>query len=350
MWSLKIKVIAGLSVIVLIATLTNVRYLSVIATASNIIQVIMFVLWYFEENPIPKKTVEQVAAIYAYTNEEKSKNTKKEEFIKKLLEEGVIETEELQKAIDKLRDDEIFLVHSYGEGTPQRLKEAAGLKTTPLMSILHKLGFVRVFGKHNLFLIPVKDLPQPIRTTKALEQFLISEIEKTWKDLQQKALEQFPAKDYKIMEKWRAGEGYRLSYVISKTPKKDIVAGFKNRPSFTNDFVAVILRRITPSQDICLVRDTVKLKELLKKISIALFLADIPPQLKQKITSNEKLVKENLGIATIFDLRNVPLERITNEIQKIEPSTPNPETYSKKLISEAKEFSELLESLGVTDL
>ena len=354
MWHSKIKFIAAISIILLVlATFTyfsnNQQYLLLISILSSLIQIVLFAAWYFEENPIPQKTIEQVDAIYDYAKEEKTKNTKKEEFIKRLLKEGVIEEDELKKVFEKLKNDEIFLVHTYGEGTPDSLKKETELKSSPAISILQKLGFVRVFRQHNLFLIPVNDLPKTLRNVRGLELFLSSEIERIWKGLQQKAQKNFPAGEYKIMEKWRSGAGFKVSYVISKTPKNEIVTGFKNRSSFTPSFVAVILRRLTLEKTLPPLRNTVKVKELLKTLSLEIFLSEFPKALSDRILSNEKQFKESLEINTLLDLRNVPQEKINNKLLELEPNVTNSATLSMSLISQAKEFAELLQSLGVSD-
>ncbi|VVC03598.1 Uncharacterised protein [Candidatus Burarchaeum australiense] len=326
----------------------NQQYMLLISVLASVVQIVLFVLWYFEENPVPQKTIEQVEAIYEYAKEEKSRNTKKEEFIKRLLREGVIEEDELQKALEKLQNDEILLVHTYGEGTPDNLKKEMG-NASPAISILKKLGFVRVFRQHNLFLIPVSDLPKTLRTARGLEVFLSSEIEKIWKDLQQKTQKNYPAASYKIMEKWRSGEGFKVSYVISKNPKYDIVAGFKNRHSFTPEFVAVILRKISIAQTLPPIRNTVKVKELLKKTSIEIFVSDFPAALKEKIIAEECSFKTALGISTILGLRDVAPEKIAVQLSSLDPSVTNVAELADSLISQAKEFADLLQNLGVSE-
>ncbi|MEM0475420.1 MAG: hypothetical protein QW343_01370 [Candidatus Norongarragalinales archaeon] len=350
----KIKLIAGISVILLLAATLfylsdNQKYTFLITVLGSIIQIVLFVLWYFEENPIPQKTIDQVEAIYDYAKEEKSRNTKKEDFIKRLLREGVIEEDELQKALEKIRNDDLLLVHTYGEGTPDNLKKELD-NVSPAISILKKLGFVRVFRQHNLFLIPVTDLPKPLRSARGLEVFLSSEIEKLWKELQQKTQKNYPAISYKIMEKWRSGEGFKVSYVIAKNPKNDLVAGFKNRHSFTPEFVAVILRKISLTQTLPPIRNTVKVRELLKKMSVEIFLSAFPATLKEKIIAQEGSFKSSLGISTILDLRNIPSEKIATKLRDLDQNVLNANELAGSLIAQAKEFTELLQSLGVSEI
>lgn len=356
MWPSKIKAIAGISVILLfLATVLwfsgNQQYLLAISVLSSLVQIILFIFSYFEENPqIPERTINQVEAVYNYAQDERAKNSKKEEFIKRLLREGVIDEQELRTALSKIQNEDIILVHTYGEGTPENLKKELGMKSSPAMTLLIKLGFVRVFSQHNLFLIPIKDLPPSLRSVKGMENFLNSELEKIWLQLRRVSEEKYPAKDYKIMEKWRSGEGCKVTYIISRVPKNEIIAGFKNRYSFTPEFVAVIYRQVTLNQTLPPVRNVVKVKELVTNTSIELLLSDFPIELKEKIISNEKTFKESLRINLITELRNTPIAILAAKLHELDPARADNDELARNLIDSSKEFYDLLVSIGVTNL
>lgn len=353
MWPSKIKIIAAISVFLLLYVFLappNQQYLPLISITSSIVQIVLFVAWYLEENPLTQKTIDQVDVIYKNIQAEKIRNSKKEEFIKTLLREGAIEEQELRTLLSKIQNDDILLIHTYGEGTPAGLKKKTGLKSGPVINLLARLGFVRVFGKHNLFLMPIKDLPQELHNVQNFEKFFNSEIEKSWRELQKKTTETYPQDQYKIMQKWRSGEGYKVSYIISKAPKKDLIAGFKNRYSFTPEFVAVILRRAALIQKLPTLRNTVKVKELVKRTSIELLLTNFPQSLKEKIIIDEKKFIQNLNLSSITDLRNMSVEKITKTLQELDPEQIDCGKYSQELIGGAKELYELLVNLGVTDV
>lgn len=347
-----LKIIAGLSVLALILVSifyfqNNNTYMFFASITANIIQIIMFLVWYFQENPVPERTINQIDEIHKVTKEREEKYKQKEKIITRLIKEGVIIDYDLKKIFQTLRNKEVFLVHSYGEGVPQNLLKSYNGGTQPLISILMKVGFVRVFRQHNLFIVFKKNLPRNLRRLDKLEKFLQQELEKLWEKIEEYAKQKYPSSKYKMYNKWRTKEGLKCSYLLFKAGEEDFVIGYKNRYSFTPQFVTSIIREIEVSK-IKPITDKVKLQQFVAKTSIEILLEDFPANIKKELLKHEKTLKEEFKIKNFTDLKDIPVESLKNKISELSSVEEDWSIYSEKIKLHAQEFYNILVELGMS--
>jgi len=347
-----LKTIAGLSVIALVLVSlfylqNNNTYMFLASVTANIIQILMFITWFFQENPIPQRTIAQIDEIHQITKEEEKKYKRKEEIVTRLIREGVIADYDLKKIFQSLRKREVFLVHTYGEGVPHTLFNSYDGETQPLITILLKIGFVRVFRQHNLFIIFKKNLPKNIRSLNRLEKFLQQEVEKLWIKIEEYTKRKYPSSKYKIYDKWRNKEGFKCSYLLFKTAEEDFMIGYKGKQSFTPQFVNSIIREIKVSK-IKSITDKVKLKQFVAKTSIEILLGGLPKNIRKEILRHEKSLKGNLKIKKFTDFKDIPVEQLTNQLsQLVDTKSEDWKNYSEEIKSQAQEFYNILVELGM---
>ncbi|MBD3388737.1 MAG: hypothetical protein GF416_06680 [Candidatus Altiarchaeales archaeon] len=347
-----LKIIVGVSVIALVVVSilffqNNNTLMFFISIAANFIQILLFITWYFQENPIPKKTITQIDEIHQATKIREEKYKRKEIIITRLMKEGLIREYDLKKIFQSLKNREVFLIHTYGEGVPENLRESYKGESQPLITILTKIGFVRVFGQHNLFIIFRKNLPRSLRSLQRLEEFLLKEVEKVWEKIGNYTREKYPGTDYKIYEKWRTNEGFKCSYLIFKAVEEDFIVGYKTRYSFTPQFVNSIIREIEIEKIKPLIDNRVKLQEFVTKTSIEIFLEDFPKDIKKAILNQEQRLKSALEIKNFTDFKNFTCETLTQQFNKLIGANPEWDKYSELIITQAKEFYDILYELGM---
>jgi len=349
-----LKIIAGSSVITVVFVSlfyfqNNNTYMFIVSVAGNTIQILMFIIWFFRENPIPPRTITQIDEIHRITKEEEKKYKRKEEIVTRLIREGVIADYDIKKIFQSLRKREVFLIHTYGEGVPQKLLKSYGGETQPLITILLKIGFVRIFKQHNLFIIFKKNLPKNLRSLNRLEKFLQQEIEKVWIKIEEYTKRKYPSSKYKIYDKWRNKEGFKCSYILFKTAEEDFMIGYKGKQSFTPQFISSIVREIEISE-IKPITNKVKLRQFVAKTSIEILMEGLPKNIKKEILKHEKSLKNNLKIGNFTDFKDVSVEQLTDQLNQLAGIKSEEGTlYSGEIKSRAQEFYNILIKLGMSD-
>ena len=346
-----IKIWVGLSIVALILVSifyfrNNNTFMFVSSISANIIQILMFLAWYFQNNPITERTVTQIDKIYEYTQNREERFKYKERIIRKLIDEGLVLGYDIKKIFSSLKNREVLLVHTYGEGVPSGLLKAYNSDTQPLISVLTKSGFVRVFGKHNLFMIFKKNLPRKLRRLETLERFITQELEKIWNQIETYANKEYPSSKYKIYEKYRTKEGFKCSYLVFKVLEDDFIIGYKNRYAFTPQFENSIMREVELSKLKPLIPNKVKLQQFVNKTSIEILLGDIPENIKKEILKHEKDIKNNLKINKFTDFKDVSIEFMSNELRNILKTEEGLDSYSESIKNHASEFYSVLKELG----
>jgi len=346
-----LKIIAGLSVSALILVSifyfqNNDTYMFFSSITANIIQVILFLVWYFQENPVPERTITKIDEIHQVTKEREEKYKQQEKILTRLIKEGVIADYDIKKIFQSIKNREVFLVHTYGEGVPTNLLKSYNGRTQPLISILLKVGFVRVFKQHNLFIAFKKNLPRSLRRLDRLEKLVHQEIEKIWNKIEKYTKNSYPGDKYKIYEKWRTKEGFKCSYLLFKAVEEDFVIGYINRYSFTPQFVNSIIREIEISK-IKHIADKVKLQKFVAKTSIEILLEDLPKNIKKNIMKHERTLKDEFKIKNFTDFKDVPIEQLNNKLSELVDKQENWKNYSETIIKQAQEFHKILNELGM---
>jgi len=274
----------------------------IVSVAGNTIQILMFIIWFFRENPIPPRTITQIDEIHRITKEEEKKYKRKEEIVTRLIREGVIADYDIKKIFQSLRKREVFLIHTYGEGVPQKLLKSYG-----------------------------------------------QEIEKVWIKIEEYTKRKYPSSKYKIYDKWRNKEGFKCSYILFKTAEEDFMIGYKGKQSFTPQFISSIVREIEISE-IKPITNKVKLRQFVAKTSIEILMEGLPKNIKKEILKHEKSLKNNLKIGNFTDFKDVSVEQLTDQLNQLAGIKSEEGTlYSGEIKSRAQEFYNILIKLGMSD-
>jgi len=151
-----------------------VLFISVLADS---IQIVTYIVWLFKREVPLEETPKQVKVVYEYVKEKKETEKVKEELITKLVNEGAIRESELYSLI---RNKEIILAFTYGEGVPSKIRKLIGLKRQPLLALFERMGFVRVTGWQNLLVSFTDNLPRSLRRVDNLNKFIKKELPRCW--------------------------------------------------------------------------------------------------------------------------------------------------------------------------
>jgi len=220
------------AVIVISLFQINLTLAVYVALVADVIQIVSYCIWLLQREVPLEKIPKQVEVIYQYVQKEQESYHAKEELIARLVNEGVIPESEIYSLI---RDREIFLAFPYGKSLPKGIKKL-GFRRPPHITLLEKIGFVRVTPNQNLMVAFTDRLPKSLRTVDNLDAFIKHELPKTWNQISEKAKKEFPSSQYKWYEKWRTGEGFGALYILSKSMAQEFVINYVNKESFTPEF------------------------------------------------------------------------------------------------------------------
>jgi len=321
---------------------SNERYIFFISLLSNIIQIILFGVWFFQRERIPKETIMQVKEIYQYATDEREENKRKGKIMAHLMKAGLIPSDEIKKAFKSLKIKEVICVHTYGEGLRQNLINEYGLRRQPLVSILESLGFIRVFRNPTLYIIFKDNLPKELRSLHNLEIFMTSELEKEWEKISKFTKKKYPQSKYKIYEKYREKTGFKCSYVLLKSIEDECIIGYKNRYSFTPEFVERIMGEYQKSKKVL---SSFEIKRFVLNLRMNLLMDELPKQMEKILLKNEDNIKTNLNIKHFFEFKNKSLIEIKESLKnyiKLEDL----DFVSNSLKEESKSYYEVLKELG----
>lgn len=324
-----IKIFAGISVIAIglaiFFYLNKEEYLFWLSVIANVIQVILFLFWFFESSSLPIKEIKE---IHEYTTKEKSEDKKRMKIIAQLMKAGLVPSDEVKKAFKSLKLEEVIIVHTYGEGLSEHLIKEFGLEKQPLITLIKDLGFVKVFGYSNLYIAFKDSLPRKLRRLDNLESYLMIELKKKWEELQSFTKKKYPKEKYKIYSKMRDGTGFKCSYILLKSLKEECVIDYENRPSFTKDFVEKVLGKYQTKKNVL---SSVQVKNFILGIKMNVLLEDkVDKSRAKKIISKEKEIKDELKITRFYDFKDKSTEVIARVIK------------DKTGLEESKEEAELI--------
>lgn len=346
-----VSLISTVSLVMIVAVVfltQNVFLGLLIGLIADSVQIVTYILWFFQKEVPMQEVPKQVEQIHRYVTLKEEKNKIKEELISRLVNEGVIRETELYSLI---RNKEIVLAFPYGKGIPAGIKNL-GYRRPSHMILLEKIGFVRATRNQNLMVAFTDNLPKSLRNVDSLNIFLKTELPKTWKQISEETMKKFPSSQYpQKFEKWRTGEGFGVMYILSKSTAQDFVIDYVNRESFTLEFKKHVWRVIDHSR----LRNAIKkrkhqVKKIVSKISIDFLLRDVPTDARQSIITHEDAIKKHFGIKVFTDYRFADKEKMTDFLSSLLPKVDRSmlSQYSSIIIVESLECNNVLKQLGIS--
>lgn len=226
----------------------------------------------------------------------------KQFIMKDFIKDGVVKEDEIIKS---LKHESFIVLHHFNKKTPQKyLKYLSGGKTV-INSILDDFGFVPVSrrqGAYFFHIVNTKSLPSSLRQPAYLEAFIRKKSEEGIKAIEN-GLKNGNKKEYKNFINNPKSKGY-LVYLIGKIFATELNIGYLNWPGFDEKFLPYISRYANKIKNV----DMKKLNDIINMASISYFIRAIEPKPRAIILSNEKEIKKELEIKSIYDYETIPLE------------------------------------------
>jgi len=338
-----VSIILGVGVYAMTQNAVAALMLSLVADA---IQVVTFVQWFFHREPNVEKMSKQVEVIYRYAREGREETKIADELVARLVREGVIKEKELSSMI---RDKEIILAFSYAEGiSSDRIRKITG--GPPLKNMLKSLGFVPAASLQNLMVAMANTLPKPLRDIDGLNLFIRQELPKEWERISGEVKAQYPKDRYQIFERYRTGEGFKVSYILAKAMARDFIIDYMKKSSFTPEFQRHVAGRVDRAKlRKLLAGRRHRVMEVISKISIEFLLLGVQRQLRELIIGQESNLKSALGVKVITDYRLLKADNIASALHQRVPSADEAllRDCANNIIGESQKCYDALEKFGV---
>ena len=326
---------------------------------SSITQLFMLIIWLKRDDIFLKENLEQIkdnlgttkkdmSYIKEYLYDKEVENRRTIKIIKKLIDVGAVPEKEIYKLLDRRND--IFIVYTYGEGIPKRIKPLLNGKP-PLIGLLQEMGFVRVALNQNLFVIFSKWLPRKLRNPYILRDFIRKELAWRWDVLSEKVIENFPKEKYKKFEKYRTKRGFKASFIIARCSGHDFIVDYMGKVSFNIQFQEKIIGNIDFRQlRKLIIKRKHEIRKILSKISMEILLDEIPRNHREIILQNEDYIKSSLKVKSFIDYRFYENDKdfallLTKLIPSLDETTA--QEYSRYIAREARKYYSVLEDLGI---
>jgi len=310
-----LKIFALISIVAIILLISfhfnKEEYLFWSSIAANIIQIVLFGIWYFEDSSISFKKIEE---IHEYTTREKLEDKKRMEIMARLMKEGLIPGEEIKRAFKSLKLEEVIVINPYGEGLSNNLIKEFGLEKQPLITIIQDLGFVKVFRYSHIYIIFKKSLPKHLRDLGNLEEYLIAKLEKKWNEIKEFTKEKYPENKYKIYSKIRDGTSFKCSYLLLKSLREECIMNYQKVSSFTKEFIEKVLVKYNEKKR---KPSSIEVKKFILKIKSDILLGEIldKPRIN-KFNRNEIEIKNALGIVNFYGFKDSTIQNIGKVIDE----------------------------------
>lgn len=340
-----VKIIVGLSLLTLVSLAVYYRtdyLIFFISVVSSIIQIILFALWYLEDQTLIRKIDINVNEVKEYLVK-KDRNNYREKIIRKIINKGVIDEHEITKILASLEKKDLIFISLSECKIPKGLLTEK-INQYPLRSLLKEIGFVPIFYSFNpnIYVTFKEDLPKWLREIKLLEQFISKELSNIWDLIKNHAQTDFPHK----FEKWKAESGFKASYVISKSLENDFKIIYKQKHTYSEDFITKILKEISLEKLRKAIPNKVQVKEIICKISFDILLDSIDNVTRNELIKNEKVINENFKIKSFLDFRNININELIIEFKKY-LSEENAKVAASKVIEESKQYYEEINSMDL---
>lgn len=322
------------------------EYLLLLSLLSNVIQIVLFGFWLFENQSLPIQKIEntdtKVSEIHPYIVKEKEENKRKMKIMAQLMKSGLVPGEEIKKAFNSLKLEEIVVIYTYGEGLSQNLLKEIGFSKQPLITLIEELGFVRVFKYPSLYIAFKKDLPRILRNLDNLEKYLNLELNKKWEKIKDSTNKKYPQEKYKIYAKIRDGSGFKCSYILLKSLKEELIINYQNKPSFTEQFIEKVLSEYQSKKNAL---KSVEVRDFILKIKISILFEDVDKNIINQINKEDNQIKENLNIKYFFELK----DKSSIEIEKcfINLGIKKNGINLENIKNEAKEYYNILKEINL---
>jgi len=324
----------------------NLNIAIFIGLLADSIQVVTYILWLFQNEVSMEKVPERIEVIYKYVEKKKEEGRIADELVARLVREGVIKEVELSSMI---RNKEITLAFSYAEGiSSDRIRKIT--KGPPLKALLGNVGFVRVASLQNLMVAITTSLPKQLRDIDSLNSFIKQQLPHEWERISEEVRAQYPQEKYRIFERYRTGEGFKVSYILAKSPAKDFIIGYLKKNSFTPEFEKHIAGRVDRGRLKRILADRKhRVIEVVSKISIDFLLFDAPRKLRESIASQEEQIKSKLGVKVITDYRSLDPDAVTKTLHELLPSAEEVslQNCAKSIVTESQKCNDALKKLGI---
>jgi hypothetical protein len=328
-----IKITVGIAVIAIALSiyafqvLADTFILFVVSTTASVIEIIMFVLWLFRNEPPIEKIATKVDWIHDFQQNREQEYIGREKIIKTLVKEGIIRNEDI---IPLLKHKEFLCIFSYGEGVPKTVTNLYG-GGQPLIKMLQQIGFTRVVSNQNLLIAPINSLPVNMKSPKKLNDYIKNKLPLQWSSISETVKGEYPASEYKILEKWRTGEGFDVTYLIWKAPADEFTVDYVNKCSFPPQVVGMI-SKITDSKTLrrSLKKRAVEIAEILPRVSMNILFENVSPQAIKKLLPHETEIKKDLNIKKFTDFKhfNNDLNPIVSVLARYLPNQSESEYVS----------------------
>lgn len=324
----------------------NFNLAIVTGVAADVIQIVTYVAWLLQKEVNLSQIPEQVREIHTIVKQERDESRVTAEIVARLVREGVVREDEL---LSLIRHKEIMIAFPYAESlTGQRIRKIA--EKGPLKRMLEEIGFVSATIQQNLMVAIADSLPPSLRDVDNLNAFIKRELPREWTRISEEVRRRYPPEEFQILEKYRTGEGFKVSYILAKSMAMNFLIDYMKKNSFTTKFQMHIAGQIDRNQlkRMLKVRRH-EVKKIVSKISIELLLSDIPQRLKEQVVRCEDEIKGTLGIKIITDYRLLDPRSVANALHKSLPDAEEPllQSCSTRIVEESQKCYDSLNRLGI---
>ena len=346
---LKVKLLVGFSLLFFVFLALKYRsdyLIFFVSLIASIIQIVLFLVWYFEDTTLLKHVDLNVEKIKEITLQRDEENIYRQKIIRKIVNKGKIDEEEIKKIIAKLEKRDMVLVSLSESKIPKGLSQKDTLQY-PLRNLLKDMGFVQVFFTYyadmgNIWAIPKSELPRSLRKVDSLKSFIIKVLMGNRLSIKNYALKNYPNK----YDKWKSDDGFKVSLIIGKSFENDFKIDYLGRHKFNEGFIAKLLQKSSKEELNKVISDKVAVREILSKLSIDLFLERVSPQIRDIILKNEKKIILNLNIKSFLDYRNIDMPKLCAEFIKY-ISQQDAEQLTNIVCTEANNYYNEIEKMGL---
>jgi len=344
--------------------------LNFIAIGSSVVQIATFIHWAFIDKDSEKidkidfgvetlkmnseRVQTEIQQLTKYQTEEKKQYLDAEELLGTFLKEGVVSNEEIIKLIKNSRSKPVFIAIGCGGKIKAKVSDKEN-DYYPHIDILTSLGFVPIYKKGSLLITFKEDLLPKYQNLKKIKSLVDSVMSEQWMKAKEIATQRYPESKYpKWYRGWREGtsQRYNLTFIEVREGSIDPIyrqmTSGETKTCFTPEFIKLILKtngRIDLSR-IIKREDYIKVKEIIKNVSLKHILKDIDPITKDILEKGESQILKNLNLDSFLSISGISELELELELKKYFPENLAHET-SEKVIKQANNYLATLNRIGL---
>lgn len=283
-----------------------------------------------------KLTADRIKNIDELTTKKNLELEYKHNIMAEFLRNGVVKESDL---IENLNQQSFTILYHFNRKLDNKLKPFLPNNKKAIDDILESLGFVPVgYGPGSYFfhIVNTNSLPKPLNNITYLEAYIRKKITKNWDTMWSNVKERNKTL-YRKFEKNRKNH-VNLIYVLGKIFPSNLSVGYINFSSFDKKFLAYYSQFSNPKT---LNINLQKYKDLISLASLHLFITQIEPKDRIKISQNESEIKKELGVTNLWDYETVAEEKWINELSKLFNKEKS-ENYSQIIMNSIRHYCPII--------